>query len=569
MLQELHIQNLALIEKLQLNLHSGFSALTGETGAGKSILLDGLGLVLGERADSSLVRHGQERAEVSASFAIDQLPQVQAWLQEQALDDDDLCLLRRVLGADGRSKAYINGRPAPASSLKALGDLLVDIHGQHEHQSLLSANNQLSLVDAYGHHQEAVNQVKQAYKHWQQLSHKFDELKHNQAEHQSKLELIDFQLTEFNKLAPQPGEFENLSEEQSTLAHANEIKRGGFLSYEALDGDNGATTLINDAISQLEQLSEYTPALNTQLGLLNSALIDLQEAANDIHHFAESVELDPERLTGLEQRLSQLYALAKKYHLSPDELAAKHQELKQTFDSLNQDYGSLDNLQAEIHQAWLAYEKQAKTLTKQRQTSAKKLSETVTNSMQTLGMAQGQFSIDINPADKPSASGLDRLEFLVSANPGQPAKPLAKVASGGELSRISLAIQVASAEVAQIPTLIFDEVDVGIGGGIAEVVGQKMQQLGQHRQVLSITHLGQVAAFGNQHLKVSKHSAGDSTVTQVNQLDNQQRVEELARMVGGLEITQQTLNHAADMFNRAQINQGSAEKNKRKKTASI
>ena len=553
MLQEIHIQNLALIEKLQLNLYSGFSALTGETGAGKSILLDGLGLVLGERADSGLVRHGEERAEVSAQFDILSLPHIQAWLNEQALDDEDTCLLRRVVSADGRSKAYINGRPVPASSLKALGNLLVDIHGQHEHQSLLSSANQLILIDAYGHHQGQVDKVKHAYKHWQQLSHKYNDLKLNQAEHQSKLELVEFQLREFDKINPQSGEFEALSEEQSTLAHANEIKRAGYLGYEALDGEQGATRLIHDAISQLETLSEFTPALNSQFEQLQSALIEVQEAANDLHHFSESVELDPERLNAVEERLAELYALAKKHHLNPDELANKHQQLRQELENLSQNFGSLDTLKLEIDQAWLDYEKLAKTLTKQRQTSAKKLSKTVTDSMQTLGMEKGQFTIELNPLEKPSAQGMDRIDFLVSANPGQPAKPLAKVASGGELSRISLAIQVASAEVAQIPTLIFDEVDVGIGGGIAEVVGQKMRQLGQHRQVLSITHLGQVAAYGNQHLNVSKQSQKNKTLTQVSALDEAQRIDEIARMVGGLEITEQTRKHAQEMLQRAQV----------------
>ncbi|WP_029935114.1 DNA repair protein RecN [Thiomicrospira pelophila] len=552
MLQEIHIQNLALIERLQLNLTQGFTSLTGETGAGKSILLDGLGLVLGERADSSLVRHGEERAEVSAQFDIELLPQVQAWLQEQALDDEDLCLLRRIVNADGRSKAYINGRPVPASSLKSLGDLLVDIHGQHEHQSLLTNSNQQNLVDTYGHHQSQLEQVKQAFKHWQKLKHRYDDLQANQAEHQSKLELIEFQLNEFNKLSPQTGEFEALSDEQSTLAHASEIKRNGLLSYEALDGEVGATHLVSEAMAQLEQLSEYTPALNAQLSQLQSTLIDLQEAANDIHHFAESVELDPERLNSLDERLSSLYALAKKYHLSPEDLTNKHQQLQQEFENLNMDGGSLDELKLQIDQAWLDYEKAAQALSKQRKTSAKKLSQTVSSSMQTLGMEKGEFKIDLTPLDKPSAQGLDKIEFLVSANPGQPAKPLAKVASGGELSRISLAIQVASAEVAQIPTLIFDEVDVGIGGGIAEVVGQKMQQLGQHRQVLSITHLGQVAAYGNQHLNVSKQTTKGKTLTQVTPLDPQARVEEIARMVGGLEITEQTLKHAQEMLERAQ-----------------
>lgn len=552
MLSELHIQNLALIEKLHLTLEPGFTVLTGETGAGKSILLDALGLILGERADSDLVRHGESRAEVSANFDIDRLPHIQAWLSEQALDDEGLCLVRRIVTADGRSKAYINGRQVPASSLKTLGDSLVDIHGQHAHQSLLSVSHQLSLLDAYGAHQDTLNLTKQAFKHWQQRRQHLNELKANQVEHQSRLELLAFQLQEFDKLNPLADEFETLSEEQRTLAHANEIKRAGYLSYEALDGENGASGLMTEAIHQLEQLSQYTPSLQPQLNQLNSTLIELQEAANDIHHFAESVELDPERLQAVEERLGELYALSKKYQLSAEELVNKHRQLREDYQQLNQNLTSLDDLQIEIDQAWLNFEQHAHRLTKQRQDSAQRLSEIVTQGMQTLGMEKGQFSIAITPLEKPGTQGLDRIEFSVTTNPGQPAKPLAKVASGGELSRISLAIQVACAQVTRLPTLIFDEVDVGIGGGIAEVVGQKMRQLGQHCQVLSITHLAQVAAYGNQHLTVAKQADGNITRTQVMSLNKPQRTEELARMLGGLEITQQTLKHAEEMLQRAQ-----------------
>jgi DNA repair protein RecN (Recombination protein N) len=552
MLQTLHIRNLALIENLQLSLKSGFCALTGETGAGKSILLDGLGLILGERADSDLVRHGENRAEVIAEFDINQLPHVQNWLNEQALDDDNLCILRRVVNADAGSKAFINGRSVPASSLKQLGNYLIDIHGQHAHQSLLSNQNQLDLLDAYGKHIAELEATHQSFKHWQTLSHKLKQLQSNQTEYQSKLELIAFQLNEFNKVQPSEEEFEQLATEQSTLAHASEIKRAGLISYDALDGEQGATAFISEAINQLEQLAEYTPALSSQLEQLQSALIDIQEAANDIHHFAESVELDPQRLEQVDTRLAQLYSLAKKHQLQPDELHTKHQQLANDLAQMQSDFSSIDELDQQIQQAWLTYQQHAQTLQKKRSVTANKLAKIVTSSMQTLGMEKGQFSITLEKLEKPSAKGLDKAVFMVSANPGQPAKPLNKVASGGELSRISLAIQVASAEVAQIPSLIFDEVDVGIGGGIAEVVGQKMRQLGQHRQVLSITHLGQVAAWGNQHFNISKQTVKDATFTQVTELNYEQRIEEIARMVGGLEITSQTRNHAQELIERAQ-----------------
>lgn len=477
MLKEIQIQNLALIEKLTLNLDGGFCVLTGETGAGKSILLDGLGLILGERADTGLVRHGEKRAEISALFDINHLPTIQSWLVEQALDDDNQCLLRRIVYSDGGSKAFINGRPVPASTLKSLGAFLIDIHGQHEHQSLMSNYNQLNLIDAYGDHSNKLHKLKQSFKLWQSLTNKHHELVTNQAEHQSKRELAEFQLMEFNKVQPQPDEFNSLSEEQQTLAHAQQIMQASFKSYEAIDGDNGATKLINDAIHQLEQLSTFTSALNPQLNQLQSSIIDLQEVANDIHHYANAVELDPERLEIVEKRLTLLYGLAKKHQLNPDELTNKHKQLEDNLRQLTDGYQSLDELKSQIDQAWLIYEKQAFDLRKVREKAARALSQTVTQTMQTLGMQKSEFKIEINSLQKPTVNGLDRADFLVTANPGQPAKSLNKVASGGELSRISLAIQVACAEIAQIPTLIFDEVDVGIGGGVAEIVVKKCVSL--------------------------------------------------------------------------------------------
>lgn len=555
MLLDLQIKNLALIENLSLNFKAGFSSLTGETGAGKSILLDGLGLALGERSDASLVRHGEERAEVSASFAIDKIPAAQNWLAENSLDEDGLCLLRRIVNAQGTSRAYINGRQVPAGNLKELGSLLIDIHGQHEHQSLLSLNNQMDLVDAYGHHEKQLTKVQASYKDWQTQYKYLEDLRNNQAEHQSKLELLEFQLSEFEKLQIQANEFSELASEQSTLAHANDIKRFGFAAYQALEGENdmqGAIGLIADAIAQLEKLAEFSPELNSQLEQLQSNLIDLQESAGDIYQFAESVDLDPARLQQVDERLGALHALAKKYQLDADNLAQKHQELLAEHQKLKQDFGSLDELETKLNQAWLQLNEDAKALTKLRLASSEKLAKTVTATMQTLGMEKGVFSIEISPLEKPNAKGIDRIEFMVAANPGQPAKPLAKVASGGELSRISLAIQVASAEVAQIPTLIFDEVDVGIGGGIAEVVGQKMRELGQKRQVLSITHLGQVAAFGNQHLAIAKQTKNNQTSTKVVELNETERVEEIARMIGGLEITEPTRQHAKELLTRGQ-----------------
>lgn len=552
MLQTLTIQNLALIEKLSLDFHSGFTTLTGETGAGKSILLDALGLALGERADSGLVRHGTARADITADFDILNLSQVQTWLADNEFDDEESCLLRRTVTAEGRSKAYINGLPASISQLKALSDLLIDIHGQHEHQSLLHANKQLELLDAYANHPAQLQTVREAYQQWQSLKKRHQELLEQQTDRQSQLDLLSFQLQEFDKVMPVADEYDGLAEEQNSLAHANEIKQAVLNAYELIEGDGGASEKLNSAIHALESVTEYSPALEKVAEQLNSLLIDAQEAANDIQAQDHHIDLDPVRLQAVDDRLSELFGLAKRYTLEPQDLVEKHQQIREALAELQDSDASLEQLKKEIEQSETAYQKAAMTLTKSRQTSGKKLSDTVTDAMRTLGMENGQFKIEIAPADKPSATGSDAVSFQVTANKGQPLQPLAKVASGGELSRISLAIQVASAEVASLPTLIFDEVDVGIGGGIAEVVGQKMQQLGKHRQILSITHLAQVAAYGNQHLNIAKSTDGEQTTTQVTELDKAERIEELARMLGGMTITENTRNHAKEMLATAQ-----------------
>ncbi len=548
MLQELTIQNLALIEKLQLNFHAGFSTLTGETGAGKSILLDALGLSLGERADSSLVRHNTPRADVTAQFNIENLPNVQMWLTQHELDDEQDCFLRRTVTPEGRSKAYINSRPVPVSQLKKLGNLLIDIHGQHEHQSLLSNTKQLNLLDAYATHLSLTSACQQHHQAWQTLQQRLKTLLENQADHQNRLELLHFQNSEFNEVQPKQDEFETLSKEQHQLSHAKEIQNACQTAYEAIEEESGAAEKINQAMLALEQIADVTPLLKTNLTQLNSALIEIQEAAGEIQQHASATELDPQRLNTTEERLSQLFSLAKKYNIDPSGLTTKQQQLQQSLTELTQSEDSLDTLKQEIESAWIQFKKHAIQLQQSRQKAAKKLSKVVTEGMQTLGMPNGLFEVRLDILETPNATGLDKAAFYVTANKGQPPQPLAKVASGGELSRISLAIQVATAEIASLPTLIFDEVDVGIGGGIAEVVGKKMQQLGQHKQILSITHLAQVASHGHSHLQIEKQTHHEQTYTKVSELTTKQRIEELARMMGGLVVTEQTLNHAKEML---------------------
>lgn len=552
MLQELTIQNLALIEKLHLTFEAGFTTLTGETGAGKSILLDALGLALGERADSTLVRHGTPKADITADFDIHRLPSVQAWLKDNELDEDNSCLLRRTLTAEGRSKAYINGLPASVSQLKQLSAQLIDIHGQHEHQSLMHSRQQLDLLDAYAQHPTPLAQTAKNYQAWQKLNQRYEELHASQADRQSKQALLEFQLSEFDKVQPQADEFETLSEEQNTLSHASEIKQAVHNAYEAIEGDDGLTHKLSQAIAELENVSDFSPQLSEALAQLNSIQIDCQAVADDIQAQNHHVELDPERLQQVDERLAELFGLAKKYQLDPEQLVRKHHEIREALAKLTDSDQSLDTLKQDIDRAWQNFMQAADKLHQSRRKAAKQLSDNVTAAMQTLGMENGHFQIDVDTTDKASALGLDKVQFQVSANKGQPLQPLAKVASGGELSRISLAIQVASAEVASLPSMIFDEVDVGIGGGIAEVVGQKMQQLGRHRQVFSITHLAQVAAYGDQQLHIRKRTEKNQTKTQVQPLDESERVQELARMLGGVQLTEHTLKHAEEMLTLAQ-----------------
>ena len=554
MLQELTIHNFALIEKLSLNFKTGFTTLTGETGAGKSILLDALGLTLGNRADSSLVRHGTARADVTANFDICQLNLVKLWLKEQELDNNEEhdCLLRRTLTAEGRSKAYINGLPVAASQLKALSSLLIDIHGQHEHQRLLSTNKQLELLDSYAQHNDLTQKYRQNYQVWSKLNQTYKILLENQEDQQDKIELLEFQLNELNSVLPTENEFKALSKEQNSLSHANEIKTAGQTAYETIDGEKGIVELLNYAINTLEKVVNYQPQLNSTLEQLNSLRIDSQEIATDLQHQNNQIELDPQRLEQVDNRLSELFILAKKHQIDPDNLINKQQSITHELTDLNHSLSTLDNFQEDINQAWLTLNKTAQELSRSRQTAAKTLNQTVSKSMHSLGMPNGLFNINLSSIQKPNQTGIDLIELQVTTNKGQPLQALAKVVSGGELSRISLAIQVACAEVASLPTLIFDEVDVGIGGGIAEVVGQQMQTLGLQRQIFSITHLPQVAAFGHQHLLIEKHSNHQKTTTQVSELRQQNRINELARMLGGITTTQQTLKHAEEMLSLAQ-----------------
>ncbi|SFR51428.1 DNA repair protein RecN [Thiomicrospira sp. ALE5] len=553
MLVYLHIQNLALIDQLELDFKPGLSVLTGETGAGKSILLDGLGLILGERADSSLVRHGKNKATVTAEFDLSDAPDQQAWLQQHDLDDENQinnCIIQRSVRADGRSKAYINGRPTTLTKLKELGQQLIIVHGQHQHQALLNLDTQRDLLDRFGQHNTLVSAVKAAFTSWHKLTQKLKQIQDEQQDAQAKLELLTFKQQEFAKVKPLVGEFDLLAEEQRTLAHANDIKTAGLNAAEHLDGEHSTVSFLTKAQHEIERAAGYSPELAQQQQRLETLLIEVQELASELHHYSDKIELDPYRLDEVDTRLGQLHALAKKYHLDPNGLADYFDELNTQLTAFTQHDQFQEELEAAINKAYSSLQTASKSLSDARQHSANILGETITSAMQALGMAKGRFEVALEPSAL-SAFGQDKINFLVQTNPGQPAQPLNKIASGGELSRISLAIQVACAQVSHTATLIFDEVDVGIGGAVAEIVGQKMRTLGHQRQVFAVTHLGQVASYGNHHFKVAKQNIQDETQTQVEPLTAEARTQEIARMIGGIEITEQTLGLASELLNQA------------------
>ncbi len=551
MLLSLHIRDFAIIDQLEIELGAGMTALTGETGAGKSILLDALGLLLGDRADSGAVRHGAERADISAGFDISALPAARAWLAEQQLDLGDECQLRRVIASGGRSRAYLNGSPVPVQQLREFGERLVDIHGQHEHQSLMKRDQQRQLLDHHGGHQSLLAALAALRHDWKQVGQQIEAIIGTGQDRDSRLEFLKFQLQELDELAPEPGEAERLHEEHARLANAGQLLDTCARHLERLyDDEHSAQSLLSQALADLQPLTAIDVSLKEASELISSALIQLEEGVDQLRSYPQRLELDPERLNWLEQRLDALHRLARKHRIEAETLHEFHQRLGAELQQLEQADQHLEALEAQRRALAAEYASVAGELHRRRVKTAATLSTQVSERMQSLGMQGGQFRIEVmaGDTDSLSAHGSDSIEFLVSANPGQPLKPLAKVASGGELSRISLAIQVVAATDTEIPTLVFDEVDSGVGGGVAEAVGQQLRALGKHQQVLCVTHLPQVACQAHQHLQVAKLTGDKTTRTRIRPLHGGERVEEIARMLGGRTITDSTLRHAAEML---------------------
>ncbi len=549
MLSHIYIRDFAIIDELDLELNAGTTALTGETGAGKSILIDAIGLVLGDRADSSIVRHGASKTEITLSVDIEKIPHAKAWLQEHALDNDDICILRRVISAKGHSRAWINGSPCNLTMLRQLGEQLVDIHGQHEHQSLMKKDMQRTLLDDYAKHHILQDAVAQCYQTWKQLNERLETLSNQSAAHQERIDLLKFQSQELAELQLVRGEIAELDEEYHRLSNAEQlIYIAENCNQQLYQNEQSIYSQLNSLINDLENNTQLDTKLNIPKELLINAQIQIQEAADFCRHYLDNIELDPKRLQWAENRVTSIQSMARKYRVEPEQLIDKLETIQTELKTLDGDDYHIEALQEKLAQAEKAYQQAAEKLTASRLKAAKQLAKGVSTAMQELGMQGGTFKIALLAQDKFSANGNEQIEFQVSANPGQPLKPLIKVASGGELSRISLAIQIIAAQKVTLPALIFDEVDTGIGGGTAEVVGKQLRKLGEGRQVLCVTHLPQVAAQAHNHYKVTKIKGKDSTSTGMIELNKEQRIDEIARMIGGIEITDTTRHLAQELL---------------------
>ena len=552
MLISLSIRDLAVVTQLNLELSAGLTVLTGETGAGKSILLTAIGLALGDRADPGYLRAGAEKAEIELVFDTSDAPSAQAWLEEQSLDEQKACIIRRQINQDGRSKAWINGRASTLKSLQTLSEQLIEIHGQHAHLSLLNNAEQLRLLDNAANNETERRRVATLADQWKKAHVTLKELKQNSQDQQAKEALLRYQLQELEELNIETLDFANLEQEHRTLANVDKILITGQQQLDQLyENDQlSANALLGRSIDALEELEQLAPRLGDPKQLLNEAQIQLQEAVSLIRQRIDQMEPDPQRLAWLDEQIGLLSDLARKHQTTPEALPEKMAALQTELKSIERSGEENSELNQLLEMLKSDYDSASEVLSKLRTQAAIILQNKISTSIKQLGMPQGQFLIEVkaDQSKQPQIEGKDSVEFLVSANPGLPPGPLNKVASGGELSRISLAIQVAASDTKSTPTLIFDEVDSGIGGGIAEIVGQKLKALAGNNQILCVTHLPQVASQGNHHLLIEKTSSKNETQTTVKQLTREDRLNEIARMLGGLKITDQTLAHAREML---------------------
>jgi len=551
MLETLYVKDFAIVGEAEIAFAQGLTVVTGETGAGKSLLVDALLLLAGQRADSGVVRHGQERAELGAQFSLADAPAASAWLKAEDFDDGDTCQVRRVIRSEGSSRAWINGRPATLAQLQALAELLIEIHGQHEHQALLDRSRQLALLDAYGDHAATLQSVMAVARRWREIDTQIDSLggSNDQAERRA---LLEHQLAELDRHALSPAELDALNETHKRLANAGQLVQGAAALADLLDGDSEFVALraLGRAQNELTRLAQLDARLQPARELLDAAMIQLDEANDLLGRYRDALDLDPERLAEAEAQIARLHELGRKHRVPLAGLKAHAEALRSELEAMRGAGERLRALEHEREALERAYASSAAQLSAARSAAARRLGEDVSTLMAELGMSGGRLQAQLESTEKsaPDVQGAERVEFLVSANPGHPLRALRKVASGGELSRMSLAIEVAALGLDDIGCMVFDEVDSGIGGAIAEVVGQKLRRLGARRQVLCVTHLAQVAAQGHAHLRVVKSSDDQRTQIAVENLDGPNRRDEIARMLGGVEITRETLAHAEKML---------------------
>jgi len=551
MLAEIHIENFTIIDQSQLELENKMTAITGETGAGKSILVDALSYALGNRADASVVRQGCDKADINATFEFDLKSPIARWLDDNDFSyDEGQVILRRVINSDGRSKAYINGKPTTLTLQKQLGQKLVDIHGQHEYHNLLKLPYQGKILDRFAAHDSLLETVASNYRQWQQSKNKLEELQQQAEELNARRELLSYQVEELENAAFSAEELTNLDHQYKRLANAQEIKSQSYeVQHSLSEMDGSALDNINHALQQIEHLAELDSGFQSPLEILHQSLSLLEDASREIKGLSESIEIDDEQLSFLDERIALAHELARKHKTAPEQLPELQQELTTELSQLKTSGETLVELEKQIEVDKKEYILSSTKLSESRQKAAKKLAKEITPVIQQLGMPHGKLVFDVcNDSSMKTAFGQDRIEILVSANPDQPIQPLSQVASGGELSRISLAIEVVTLEKQSATTLIFDEVDVGIGGGTAEVVGQLLRNVGEKVQVLCITHQAQVAGQAHHHIKVAKSHDNQSTSSQLNYLHQEQRIEEMARMLGGINISASTMAAAKELL---------------------
>ena len=557
MLKHLYIRNFAIIDELELDFNSGMTALTGETGAGKSILLGALNLVLGDRADNDSIKQGADFAEIVAEFDIQHLDFISTWLVSQELNTDNECILRRRIAKDGRSRAYINSTPVNLQIIRELAEMLIDIHGQHEHQSIMNSDVQRQLLDDYAKHSPLLEAVSNIYVELKLVEDQLKYLQQTSNDQNDRLDLLRFQTQELDTLAIEENEYQALSDQHKRMANAEKLSNTAQQAIQLLSEDESSNiqSTLSSIISSLSDIKDIDNSLIPVSDLLQEALVHIDESVANLQSYNDGVDLDSSQLVNTEQRIQSILDLARKHRVEPEVLQQLHETLQKELNDIDQVDDRLVSLAAEQKTLEGKYLKASKKLSDSRHKAAKKLNKNITQSMQTLGMNGGQFIIEIDSlSDKRSASGYDKISYTVTANSGQPCKPIARVASGGELARISLAIQMIIADSSKIPSLIFDEVDSGVGGGIAEILGQHLRILGNSKtsQVICITHLPQVASQAHNHLRVEKQTVKKKTSSQVITLNEEQRRQEIARMLSGVEITEQSLAHADEMIERAQ-----------------